>query len=65
MSLPIPPKLAAPAKRALAEASITSLEQLQTKLEAEILAMHGMGPNAMKILRQAMADADVHFKPVS
>lgn len=64
MSLPLPSKLAAPAKRALAEASITSLDQLQTKLEAEILALHGMGPNAMKILRQAMADADVQFKPV-
>ena len=65
LSLPLPSKLAAPAKRALAEASITSLEQLQTELEAEILALHGMGPNAMQILKQSMADADVHFKPVS
>lgn len=43
--------LAAPARRALAAAGIKSLAQLAKKTEAEVAPLHGMGPNALKLLR--------------
>ena len=55
------PKLAAPAQRALAGAGYTDLEQLAQATEAEILALHGMGPTAMKVLREALAEKGLAF----
>ncbi len=55
------PKLAAPAQRALAGAGYTSLEQLTKVSEAELSKLHGMGPNALKTLRQALADSGLSF----
>lgn len=48
------PKLAAPAQRALAAAGVTRLAQLARFSEAEVKAWHGIGPNALAVLRQAM-----------
>ena len=56
-----PPKLAAPARRALAGAGYTRLEQLTRVTEADLMKLHGMGPKAMTQLRQALADAGLHF----
>lgn len=42
------PKLAAPARRALAGAGITRLDQLAKLSEADLRALHGMGPSAIK-----------------
>ena len=50
----LPVKLAAPARRALAGAGISRLEQLTRLSEAEISRLHGIGPNAIKQLRQAL-----------
>ena len=61
MKIPLP-KLAAPAKRALAAESVDSLEDLRKLSEAQTAKLHGMGPNAMKILREAMEAAGVDFK---
>ena len=47
-------KLAKPAQRALAGAGITRLAQLARATDAELLALHGMGPNAMTLLKAAM-----------
>jgi hypothetical protein len=55
------PKLAAPARRALASAGYTDLEQLATAREKDIAALHGMGPNALKTLRQALQDQGWSF----
>lgn len=55
------PKLAAPAWRALAGAGYFRLEQFTTVTEAEILALHGMGPNAIKTLRTAMNKKGLAF----
>lgn len=55
------PKLAAPARRALAGAGFVRLEQLTEATEAQILELHGMGPNAMQTLRQAMAEKGLSF----
>jgi len=48
------PKLAAPARRALAAAGIQNLKQLTIFSEAEIKQLHGIGPNALKQLQQAL-----------
>ncbi|MFX3632777.1 MAG: DNA-binding protein [Candidatus Pristimantibacillus sp.] len=57
----LPVKLSNPAKRALAQAGITRLEQLTTISEAEILSLHGIGPNAIKQLRAALSDLELSF----
>lgn len=56
------PKLAAPAQRALQNTGIHSLEQLTQVTEAELLQLHGMGPNALSKLRQALAECDLSFR---
>lgn len=48
------PKLAAPAMRALSGAGLASLTKLSRVSEAEVMALHGMGPNAMKTIKAAM-----------
>jgi len=57
------PKLASPAQRALAGAGITHLAQLTKWSEADLLQLHGIGPNAIKTLRQALAEKGLAFRP--
>ena len=56
------PKLGQPALRALAEAGITHLEQLTGYGESEIRQLHGIGPNALKALREALTARGLSFK---
>jgi len=56
------PKLAAPARRALAGAGITRLDQLANFSEADLRALHGMGPNAIKTLQAAMDARGLSFQ---
>lgn len=56
------PKLAAPAIRALQGLGITKLEQLTGYTEAEIKNLHGMGPNALGKLKEALASRGLSFK---
>jgi hypothetical protein len=58
----LPAKLGAPAERALAGAGIKNLKQLTKFSEAEIKQLHGVGPNAIGKLRQALADQGLSFK---
>ncbi len=58
----LPSGLAAPALRALAGAGYTNLDKLSKVKEADVLKLHGMGPNAMKILRQALKRSGRSFK---
>ncbi|HEV2532104.1 hypothetical protein [Phenylobacterium sp.] len=53
--------LAAPAKRALAAAGVGSLAELSRRGEGEIAALHGMGPNALRILREKLAARGLGF----
>jgi hypothetical protein len=57
----LPVGLAAPARRALAGAGYVRMEQLSRVSEAEIKRLHGIGPNALKQLRQALAAKGVSF----
>ncbi|WP_332766762.1 hypothetical protein [Phenylobacterium sp.] len=56
------PKLARPAQRALAGAGVTCLEDLAGHTEIEIAALHGMGPNALGRLKEALAAMGLDFK---
>lgn len=60
------PRIGAPATRALAEAGYTRLSQLQGVSEADLAKLHGVGPKAIRILREALAEAGWSFgdKPV-
>jgi hypothetical protein len=56
------PKLAAPARRALLAAGYTRLEHLTEVREAEAMKLHGMGPNAMRVLRDALRERGLSFR---
>ncbi len=48
------PKFSAPARRALENAGIDSLEKLATYSEKELLKLHGIGKSAIPVLRGIM-----------
>ena len=50
-----------PARRALAGAGYTRLEQLATVREAELRKLHGMGPKALNLIRQALSERGLAF----
>lgn len=56
------PKLAAPAQRALQSAGITKLTQLTKVSEEELMQLHGMGKNALSILREALKENGLSFR---
>lgn len=49
------PRTSQPALRALLAAGYTRLDQLTAVTEADLLKLHGMGPKAIRILREALA----------
>ncbi len=55
-------KISQPAHRALAGAGIKTLAQLARRTEAEVLALHGIGPSALPILRKALKAEGLAFK---
>ncbi|MVZ90467.1 helix-hairpin-helix domain-containing protein [Microbacter sp. ANSKLAB05] len=64
---PLPlPRLSAPATRALATAGITDLRHLDGTPEKDVLALHGVGPSQLGVLREALTAAGLAFSaPVS
>jgi hypothetical protein len=57
----LPAGLAKPAQRALAGAGYTRLEQFTKLREAEVMRLHGMGPNALDQIRRALAAKGLSF----
>ena len=53
--------ISAPARRALEREGIHSLTQLANRSEKELLQLHGMGPKAMGILKQLLAEKQLMF----
>ncbi len=53
--------LGAPARRALAQAGVSTLVELSQHSEAEILKLHGVGPKSLPVLRQALVEAGLTF----
>jgi hypothetical protein len=56
------PKLAAPARRALIAAGYSRLQQLTEVEESEVMRLHGMGPNALETLRNALRERGLSFR---
>jgi predicted Fe-Mo cluster-binding NifX family protein len=50
----IPEGIGKPALRALAAAGIKSLQDVARANEDDLLALHGVGPKAIRILREAL-----------
>lgn len=55
--------LAAPARRALASAGYTRIDQLASVSEDELSQLHGMGPTALKALREALLRIGLDYRP--
>ncbi|MFD0759325.1 hypothetical protein [Arthrobacter ulcerisalmonis] len=49
------PPIGRPANSALLAAGISTLEQVATHSRSELLAMHGVGPRAIRILEEELA----------
>ena len=60
-----PKGVSQPAQRALATVGIENLAQLSAISEAELLKLHGMGPKAIRHLREALAEQGLAFAPDS
>ncbi len=56
------PKLAAPARRALENAGIQSLNDFASFTENEIMGWHGMGPNAFSKILMALKENKIQLK---
>lgn len=56
------PHLGAPATRALAARGVTNLEQVAALTAAEVQALHGVGPYALRHLRAALDAAGLTFR---
>lgn len=56
-----PPGLSQPALRALAGAGIVKLSDLTKITEAQLAALHGMGPKGVRVLREALAAEGQRF----
>jgi len=54
--------LPAPARRALESHNITTLQQLSTYTEKEVLAFHGLGKSSIPKLQEALVKEGLSFK---
>ena len=57
------PRIGAPATRALVAIGITRLEDVADRSEADLLALHGVGPRALRILNEALAARGQSMRP--
>ena len=55
------PPLSRPANSALLQAGITTLAQAADHSARDLLAMHGVGPKAIRLLDAALADHGLSF----
>lgn len=60
---PLPKSIGNPATNALQAAGITILEQVASRSRAELAALHGVGPKALRILEQYLNELSMDFKP--
>lgn len=57
------PNIGAPATRALTHEGYTTLKQLTKLSEAELAQLHGVGPKAVRILKETLKANGLSFKP--
>jgi predicted flap endonuclease-1-like 5' DNA nuclease len=53
----LPKAIGGPATRGLANAGITTLAQIAPMSDTDLLALHGVGPKAVRLLREALTAA--------
>lgn len=58
----LPSSIGRPATQALAGAGITTLDDLAAQSEHELLAMHGVGPKAVRILIEALEEHSLSLR---
>ncbi|WP_276134794.1 hypothetical protein [Polluticoccus soli] len=58
----LPVKVAKPARRALAAANITSLNDFTKITGAELAQLHGIGPNALSAIKQTLKEHGLAFR---
>ncbi len=61
----LPPAIGRPALRALEAAGMRSLTDVSQHTESELLALHGVGPRAIRLLRTALAERGLEFRAPS
>ena len=59
------PRIGAPATRALTAVGVTRLSEVAAWTEAELLALHGVGPRAVRILAEALAERGLALRSTS
>ena len=57
----LPRAIGRPATRALLTAGITTLDDVAKHSEQELLALHGVGPRAIRLLSEALAERGLTF----
>ncbi len=55
----LPTGMSAPATRARLAAGYTSIDQLAGVPRSELAALHGMGPKAIRIIAEALAEREM------
>ena len=58
----LPDEIGRTAARELALNGITSLESVSGRSEKELLAIHGVGHKAIRVLRDALADKGLEYR---
>ncbi|MFE2233497.1 DNA-binding protein [Streptomyces sp. NPDC059442] len=58
----LPRGIGAPATRALTAAGYTRLDQFAGVPTAELLRLHGVGPKAVRVLREALGEQGLSFQ---
>ena len=58
----LPIGIGKPATRALESAGIVKLDQLEKVTEVQLMKLHGIGPKALRILRETLAAEGRSFK---
>jgi hypothetical protein len=56
------PRIGRPATSALEVVGVTRLDQVRERTADELLALHGVGPKAIRILREALAERGWSFR---
>ena len=58
----LPASIGKAATRALATAGLTTLDQVATRTRADLLALHGVGPKAVRILADTLAEKGMSLR---
>src|SRR5690625_258322 len=58
----LPREVGRPATRALLTAGITTLDDVAKRSEQELLDLHGVGPRAIRLLSEALAERGLTFR---